>query len=96
MPGVYSNDFMDHPENLPWARPFSPSFGGGSNNPDNEDKHVLNDEVGWCSVPHAGDMTAGAQVFVFFENGNINFPVYLGVAQSRRRLVLRASQSALL
>lgn len=70
------------PENLPWARPFSPSFGGGSTNPNNEDKHVLNDEVGWCSVPHAGNMETGSQVFVFFENGDINFPVYFGVAQS--------------
>lgn len=42
----------------------------------------MNDEVGWCSVPHAGDLRTGSQVFVFFENGDINFPVYFGVAQS--------------
>lgn len=82
VPGVYDDKYKVLPECLPWARPFSPSFGGGSTNPNNEDKHVLNDEVGWCSVPHAGDMKTGSQVFVFFENGNINFPVYLGVAQS--------------
>ena len=82
IPGVYSDKYETQPANLPWARPFSPSFGGGSMNPGNEDRHVLNDEVGWCSVPHAGDAKTGSQVFVFFENGDINFPVYFGVAQS--------------
>ena len=83
VPGVYDDKFETQPANLPWARPFSPSFGGGSINPNNEDRHVLNDEVGWCSVPHAGDMKTGSQVFLFFENGDINFPVYFGVAQSQ-------------
>jgi len=83
VPGVYADRYERMPASLPWARPFSPSFGGGSPNPNNEDKHVLNDEVGWCSVPHAGDMKTGSQVFLFFENGDINFPVYFGVAQSQ-------------
>lgn len=82
VPGVYSDKYETQPANLPWARPFSPSFGGGSMNPDNADRHVLNDEVGWCSVPHAGDAKTGSQVFLFFENGDINYPVYFGVAQS--------------
>ena len=82
VPGVYSDKYEKQPASLPWARPFSPSFGGGSTNPNNEDMHVLNDEVGWCSVPHAGDLRTGSQVFVFFGNGDINFPVYFGVAQS--------------
>lgn len=82
VPGVYSDKYESLPDCLPWARPFSPSFGGGSNNPNNEDNHVLNNEVGWCSVPHAGNITTGAQVFVFFENGDINYPIYFGVAQS--------------
>ena len=70
------------PECLPWARPLSPSFGGGSNNPGAEDGLMMNNEVGWCSVPHAGNATTGSQVFVFFENGDINYPIYFGVAQS--------------
>ena len=83
VPGVYSDKYYTQPANLPWARPLSPSFGGGAPNPNNNDKHVLNDEVGWCSVPHHGTMETGSQVFVFFENENINFPVYFGVAQSQ-------------
>lgn len=82
VPGVYSDKYKTQPANLPWARPLSPSFGGGSPNPNNNDRHVLNDEVGWCSVPHAGDEETGSQVFVFFEDGNINQPIYFGIAQS--------------
>mgnify|MGYP003302406291 CR=1 FL=1 len=44
----------------------------------------LNTETGWCSPPHFGENSpkTGAQVFVFFENGNINKPVYFASAQS--------------
>ena len=43
----------------------------------------LNEETGWCSVPHFGqNPESGAQVFVFFEAGNINKPVYFAAAQS--------------
>ena len=80
--GIYDDKYSSLAECLPWTRPFSPVFGGGSNNPNNDDKHLLNSETGWCSVPHAGTAMTGSQVFVFFENGDINFPVYFGVAQS--------------
>ena len=43
----------------------------------------LNNETGWCSVPHAGKYaTDGAQVWVFFEAGDINKPIYFASAQS--------------
>ena len=80
VPGVYSSKFMDVPEQLPWALPAMSIFGGGSTNKHREG--VLNKEVGWSSVPHMGNVETGAQVFVFFENGNINHPVYFAVSQS--------------
>lgn len=43
----------------------------------------LNTETGYCSVPHAGKyFTDGAQVFLFFEAGDPNKPVYFAAAQS--------------
>lgn len=43
----------------------------------------LNAETGYCSVPHAGKYaTDGAQVFLFFEAGDPNKPVYFAAAQS--------------
>ena len=43
----------------------------------------LNAETGYCSVPHAGRYaTDGAQVFLFFEAGDPNKPVYFAAAQS--------------
>ena len=34
----------------------------------------LNEQVGWCTVPHNGIQAAtGSQVFVFFENGNVKY-----------------------
>jgi len=43
----------------------------------------LNQETGWCSVPH-GDVKQkiGSQVFCFFEGGDANKPVYFATAQS--------------
>lgn len=43
----------------------------------------LNAETGWCTVPHAGKYaTDGSQVWVFFEAGDINKPIYFASAQS--------------
>ena len=43
----------------------------------------LNEETGWCSPPHmAKAADNGAQVFVFFEAGDVNKPVYFAAAQS--------------
>lgn len=51
VPGVYSNEYSDKPEYLPWATPAMPSFGG--NAPSNNFQ-ALNEETGWASPPHAG------------------------------------------
>lgn len=72
--GVYEDIYATCPERLPWARPLSPSYGGGAGS---SNQNLLNQETGWCSVPHVD-----SQVFVFFENSDINYPVYFGVAQS--------------
>jgi hypothetical protein len=44
----------------------------------------LNKETGWCSPPHfhGKEVKKGAQVFVFFEAGDPNKPVYFASAQS--------------
>ena len=43
----------------------------------------LNAETGWCTVPHAGKYaTDGSQVWVFFEAGDINKPIYFASVQS--------------
>ena len=56
------------------------SIGGGAWTNEN---NGLNEETGWCSVPHFGkNPESGAQVFVFFEAGDINKPVYFASAQS--------------
>ena len=71
---------------MPWATPAMPTFGGNSFNQNAKAEDLLNDETGWSSTPHAGDVDVGAQVFVFFENGDINYPVYFAFAQSRKRM----------
>jgi hypothetical protein len=43
----------------------------------------LNAETGWCSVPKAGkNGDDGASVWVFFEGGDVNKPIYFASAQS--------------
>lgn len=50
---------------------------------DSTESKGLNAETGYCSVPHAGKYaTDGAQVFLFFEAGDPNKPVYFAAAQS--------------
>lgn len=54
-------------------------------NQDEKNKELvgLNTETGYCSVPHAGKFASdGAQVFLFFEAGDQNKPVYFAAAQS--------------
>lgn len=79
VPGVYSEKYANQPEYLPWCLPAMSIFGGNS---PNQDKSLLNTEVGWTSVPHFGNYETGAQVFIFFENGDINYPIYFAAAQS--------------
>lgn len=51
--------------------------------PTHQTTKQLNAETGWCTVPHAGKYaTDGAQVWVFFEAGDINKPIYFASAQS--------------
>lgn len=73
IPGVYSELLSKDPNNLPFAEPVLSLFGG---NYTNNDINCLNKETGYCSIPHIG-----AEVWVFFENGNHNFPKFFGVAQ---------------
>jgi len=79
VPGVYSDDYRSQPKYLPWATPAMPSFGG---NAPNEGNINLNKETGWSSAPHAGNIKTGAQVWVFFEHGDTNYPIYFAFAQS--------------
>lgn len=82
IPGVYPDEYQkrENYNKLPWAEPAMSIFGGGWTNERNGD---LNSETGWCSVPHMSkSVEDGAQVFVFFEAGDVNKPVYFAVAQS--------------
>ena len=78
VPGVYPKDFEDKPDKLPWAEPAMPIFGGGWT----ALKDSSNKETGFNSVPHAGKKGDGAQVWVFFDDGDIRYPVYFAVSQS--------------
>ena len=43
----------------------------------------LNSQTGWCSVPHMGKMARdGSQVWIFFQAGDVNKPIYFASAQS--------------
>lgn len=82
--GVYPDEYFDKHQLLPWAEPAMSLFGGNWTNekPDAYGNH-LNDQVGWCTVPHQGLKAAtGSQVYVFFQNSDINKPVYFAAAQS--------------
>ena len=73
VPGVYSELLSKDPDNLPYAEPVLSLFGG---NFTNNDSNGLNKETGISTIPHIG-----AEVWVFFENSNHNFPRFFGVAQ---------------
>lgn len=77
VPGVYPQKFADQPDSLPWAEPAMSLFGGGWSSASS-----ANRETGVCTVPHAGTNGDGAQVWVFFDNDDIRYPVYFAVAQS--------------
>lgn len=78
VPGIYPKDFEANPDKLPWAEPAMPIFGGGWT----AIKGSTNKEVGFNSVPHAGKKGDGAQVWVFFDDGDIRYPIYFAVSQS--------------
>lgn len=82
--GVYPDEYANKPEYLPWAEPAMGLFGGNwtNQNPDSHGNH-LNSQVGWCTVPHRGNSPdQGSQVYLFFEHGDINFPVYFAAVQA--------------
>ena len=51
VPGVYSDQYKDKPDLLPWAQPAMSIFGGSWTN---QNKSQLNEQTGWCSTPHTG------------------------------------------
>jgi len=80
--GVYPVEIWKTPENLPWAEPVLSLFGG---NYDVENSESLNSitgsygkgiGTGITTIPHIG-----AELWVFFENGNQNYPKYFGACQ---------------
>lgn len=82
--GVYPDEYEAKPEYLPWAEPAMGLFGGNWTNqkPDSHGNH-LNSQVGWCTVPHAGlKPDTGSEVYLFFEHGDINFPIYFAAVQA--------------
>lgn len=82
--GVYPDEYEAKPQYLPWAMPAMGLFGGNWTN-ENEDSHGnhLNSQVGWCTVPHMGNSPdTGSEVYLFFEHGDINYPVYFAAVQA--------------
>jgi hypothetical protein len=67
VPGVYPQKFAKDASSLPWSEPAMPVFGGSFTN----SKDGQNEETGMTSPPHVG-----ANVWVFFENADQNYPVY--------------------
>jgi len=76
--GVYPEDFKDKPGKLPWAEPAMP-LGGGSWTNENSG---MNSETGVTTIPHAGNSGSnGAILWVFFEQGQAQRPVYFAACQ---------------
>ena len=80
VPGVYPAAFSKETDKLPWAEPAMSIFGGSGNYAE----MGLNQETGVCSVPHANkdDLNSAAQVWLFFEQNDIQKPVYFAICQS--------------
>jgi hypothetical protein len=80
--GIYPEDFKSDTDNLPWAEPAMSSFGGAFKVPSkgdqtgsfSDERHL---ETGVCSVPHVG-----AEMWIFFEQGNHMKPIYTFAVQS--------------
>lgn len=76
--GVYPESFRYNPDLLPWAEPVMPLFGGNWTN----ENGGLNSEVGVSTIPHASKAPGfGSEVWLFFENGNHNYPKFFGACQ---------------
>lgn len=80
VPGVYPEEFGSKHDLLPWADPVMPLWGGSWTAPSTGD---LNRECGHTSPPLPGPGPyEGAQVWVFFEQGNWNYPAYWAAVQA--------------
>jgi hypothetical protein len=85
VPGVYAEELSKVPENLPWAEPVMPLFGGNWTNEQlGGTSWDLNNETGVSTIPHTSywDNLDGAQLWVFFERGDQNYPKYFGAVQA--------------
>lgn len=71
IPGVYPTEYENNTQLLPWAEPAQSLFGGNYSS-----SAGLNSETGICSWPKID-----AVVFVFFDQGDHNFPVYFAASQ---------------
>lgn len=79
VPGVYPEQLALTPKNLPWAEPAESLFGGSWTNERDGD---LNSETGITTIPHTSSgKLKGAQVWVFFEQGNWNLPIFFAACQ---------------
>jgi hypothetical protein len=81
VPGVYPKEMSKSPDNLPWAEPALSLFGGNWTNQRNGD---LNNETGISTIPHTSTGKTplkGAEVWLFFENGNWMKPIYFASCQ---------------
>jgi len=79
VPGVYAEELSKVPENLPWAEPVMPLWGG---NWTNESDGCLNTETGTTTIPHTSKKPLdGAQLWIFFEKGDQNYPRYFAAVQ---------------
>jgi hypothetical protein len=72
VPGVYPKKYQKNHAALPWAEPAMPIFGGSFTNK----AGCQEPETGVTSPPHVG-----ANLWVFFEEGDQNFPVYFAAIQ---------------
>lgn len=90
VPGIFKDSILTNGQwwHLPWAEPAMSIFGGGwtgekVKTSNNQHGATYNDQTGYCSVPQCAlDHKNGSQVFVFFEAGDVNKPIYFAVAQS--------------
>lgn len=71
VPGIFPETLSKDPNNLPWAEPVMPLFGGNYSS-----SNTYNKETGVCTIPHVN-----TEVWVFFENGIHLYPKYFGACQ---------------
>jgi hypothetical protein len=82
VPGVYPSEYKDDPTALPWSQPAQSLVGGCftaiNAHPEMDlDAPLAVNETGFAGWPHVG-----AEVWVFFEEGNHSFPIHFAVAQA--------------